>query len=145
MGSAGPPARALRQRLLRLALRGATAAAAAWLLFALRAPLVRELHATGFEVPDVGVYPACGFVLGGTTATAVLLVLALLRHAEARRPPFGVPLVVAALLGVYVLSPPSPHDAAVLFAQLAVPVFAAAIGVAVTAPRRLPSAEWLTA
>lgn len=147
VGPPVPPARTWRERALHTALRWALAAAVAWLLFAVRGPLVRELRAVGFEVRDVGVYPGCGFVLVGAAATAVLLVGALLRHAESRRPPFGVPLVVAALLGVYVLpvSSPPPHDETVLFAQLGVPGLAAVLGVAEVSLRRLPATERGTA
>lgn len=76
---------------------------------------------------------------------SVLVFWAVLRHADAPRQPFGVPLVLLALLGCYVWPPAVQPVEASLLASAALPIVAACAALLEMPLRRLPRRELVTA
>ena len=72
---------------------------------------------------------------------SVLVFWAVLRHADARRAPFGVPLVLLALLGCYLWPPAVEPVAASLLASTVLPIVAASAALLEVPLRRLPRRE----
>lgn len=141
-----PPTRSFSQRLLEVAARwGAAAllgfglhAAARWSTERLPQLVVGKGWWTDLSA-SCGVWAVATLVSGGLT------IYALLRHAEARRPPFGVPLVMATLVGFYLWTPDGVATPWALLVHTGMPTVAAVVALAEIRLRRLPGPECVTA
>lgn len=141
-----PPPRSFSQRVLVVAVRWGSAALLAFGLQAVaRWGRVRlpQVHVGEGWWTDLGA--SCGVWAVSTLVSGGLTIYALLRHVEARRPPFGVPMVLATLAGFYLWQPDEVLNPWTLLVHTGVPIVAAVLALAEIRLRRLPGSECGTA
>lgn len=141
-----PPAASFAWRSMRAILRLGAAALAAFGLHAAAPPLALWLSPR-IAPNDLVLAPlvAGPLLFVAAVVGSVLVFWAVLRHADARRQPFGVPLVLLALVGCYVWPPAVEPVAASLLASTALPIVAACATLLEVPLRRLPRRELATA
>lgn len=141
-----PPAASFAWRCTRSMLRLGAAGLAAFGLHAAASPLAGWLSPR-IAPNDLVLAPlvAGPLLFAAASVGSVLVFWAVLRHADARRPPFCVPLVLLALVGCYVWPPAVEPVAASLLASTALPIVAASVALLEMPMRRLPRRELATA
>ncbi len=141
-----PLAASFAWRSTRAILRLGAAGLAAFGLHAAAPPLARWLSPR-IAPNDLVLSPlvAGPLLFVAAVVGCVLVFWAVLRHADARRAPFGVPLVLLALFGCYVWPPAAEPVAASLLASTLLPIVAASVALLEMPLRRLPRREMATA
>lgn len=146
MGPQVPPAASFAWRSLCAILRLGAAGMVAFSLHATAPPLAGWLSPR-IAPNELVLSPlvAGPLLFAAAVVGSVLVFWAVLRHADARRAPFGVPLVLLALVGCYVWPPSVQPVAASLLASAALPIVAACAALLEMPMRRLPRRELATA
>lgn len=146
MGPQVPPAASFAWRSMCAILRLCAAGLAAFGLHAAAPPLAGWLSPR-IAPNELVLAPlvAGPLLFAAAVGGSVLVFWAVLRHADARRPPFGVPVVLMALVGCYVWPPLVQPVEASLLASTALPIVAACAALLELPLRRLPRRELATA
>ena len=146
MGPQVPPAASFAWRSLCAILRLCVTGLAAFSLHATAPPLATWLSPR-IAPNELVLAPlvAGPLLFAAAVVGSVLVFWAVLRHADARRAPFGVPLVLLALVGCYVWPPAVQPVEASLLASAALPIVAACAALLEMPMRRLPRRELATA